>query len=305
MMDLIASLLVCPRCRGTLTDGQNGTELHCPACRVTFAVKGGIPRMTDGAEQRDDRMSAEWNAQAHARPQYTDRDSVLNSWEVQVLPQLVDWLGDVHGPILDVGCGVGHLGTALTAMGRTDIQLVGTDFQPELLEEARSGYAGLIEADVHHLPIKDGAFAAAIASNSLHHFPDVATAMVEIARVLRPGGVLVSYDPRFVAPLEKIKKVLRRNDQAFTEDHKAFRIDEYRELLGSSGLTVTDVRCVDPLGPLIATGLDYLKVGRFGVAGLAAKALVAVDGFFAGRAGQTPLGLMLTGRAVKAASGQV
>ncbi|MES1209407.1 MAG: class I SAM-dependent methyltransferase [Pseudomonadota bacterium] len=297
MTDVLASFLVCPRCQGTLAVAEPG--VRCARCEVTFPVYNGIPRMTDGAEERDERMAAEWRAQAHARPQYTDQASVMNRWEEQVLPQLVSRLGDVQGPILDVGCGVGHLGNALTAMGRNDIDLFGIDFQRDLLDEAHAGYAGLVEADVHHLPIRSDTFGAAIASNSLHHFPDPERAMVEIARVLRPGGVLVAYDPRFVTPLEKLKKVLRRNDRAFTEEHKAFRIDEYRELLGSSGLTVIEVRTVDPVGPLVATGLDYLRFGRLGVAGLVAKSLVTVDGLFAGAGGQTPLGLMLAGRAVK------
>jgi len=143
------------------------------------------------------------------------------------------------------------------------------------------------------------AFVGAIASNSLHHFPDPLVAMAEIARVLKPGGVLVSYDPRYVTPLEKLKKLLRRNDSAFTKDHKAFRVDEYRELLGSSGLQVTEVRTVDPVGPLLATGLDYLKVGKLGVAPKVAKILVATDRLLSGAGGNTPFGLMLAGRAVK------
>ena len=159
-----------------------------------------------------------------------------------------------------------------------------------------------VEADVHQLPFRDGSFAAAIASNSLHHFPNANQAMVEITRVLQPGGVLVTCDPRYLPPLEKLKKFLRRNDEMFTKDHKAFRVDEYRQLLGSSGLSVTDVRTVDPLGPLLATGLDYLKVGRLGFAPAIAKALAATDRLFAGSAGQTRFGLMLAGRAVKRTS---
>lgn len=302
MLEILSSLLVCPRCRGSLSESPDRSTLRCAKCSVDFAVRGNIPRMTDGAEQRDARMSAEWEAQALARPQYTDRVSILNSWELEVLPRFVDWLGDVRGPVLDVGCGVGHLGASLTAIGRTDVQLIGTDFQPELLQEVGSGYLGLLEADVHHLPIRDGAFAGVIASNSLHHFPDPERAMVEIARVLKPGGVFVAYDPRFLAPLEMLKKRLRKNDPAFTEDHKAFRIDEYRQLLGSSGLSVTDVSCTDPIGILMATGLDYLKAGRFGLAAPLAKAFAGVDRRLAGRAGHTPLGLMLSGRAVKSLS---
>lgn len=302
MLQRLSSLLVCPRCRGPLAQTADDGRLRCSTCNVGFAVRGNIPRMTEGTEWNDPRMSAEWEAQSRARAQYTDAVSILNRWELQVLPRLVDWLGDVRGPILDVGCGVGHLGSALVALGGPEVELIGTDFQAELLAEVGKGYAGLVEADVHHLPFHDGAFAGIVASNSLHHFPDAERAMSEIARVLKPGGVFVAYDPRFLAPLELLKKRLRRNDKAFTEDHKAFRIDEYRQLLGSSGLQVTDVSCTDPFGILLATGLDYLKAGRLGLADPLARTFASIDRRLAGRAGHTPLGLMLSGRAVKALS---
>lgn len=296
MNDLLASILACPRCRGTLTGSP---QLQCASCHATFSVRDGVPRLSDGAEVRDQRMAAEWNAQAQAFAVYTDAAVIMNRWEEQVLPKLLDWVGDTGGVLLDVGCGVGHLGRVFAERPPSRFELVGTDFQADLLREAGVGYSGLIEADVHHLPLKDGSVDAAIASNSLHHFPDANRAMAEIARVLRPGGVFIAYDPRFVAPLEKLKKLLRRNDGAFTEDHKAFRIEEYRTLLGSSGLEVTDLRLVDPLGPLVATGLDYLKVGRLGLAVPAARLLCQLDDRITGPAGSTPFGLMLAARAVK------
>jgi SAM-dependent methyltransferase len=261
---------------------------------VSFPVRGGIPRMTDGAESRDEAMQAEHTAQGHAHAIYMDPTFIMNDWERAVLPRLADWLGDASGATLDIGCGVGKLGKALTTIGRASA-LIGTDFHGTLLEEVGDGYAGLVQADVHHLPFKDGAFAAAITTNALHHFPDPIVAMREIARILQPGGVLVTYDPRYITPLERLKKMLRKNDVAFTKDHKAFRIDEYRDLLGSSGLQVTDVRTVDPLGPLLATGLDYLKIGKLGVALPIAQALAKMDGAI----GPNPLGLMLEARAVK------
>ena len=64
-------------------------------------------------------------------------------------------------------------------------------------------------------PLRDGVFAGAIASNSLHQFPDPERAMVEIARALRPGGVFVAYDPRYLPPCEVVKKRIRRNDPSF------------------------------------------------------------------------------------------
>jgi SAM-dependent methyltransferase len=289
---MLRPLLACPSCRGDLA---GDAELRCAACGAVFPVQGGIPRMSEGAEERDDLMKAEWTAQSNAHALYMDPSYIMNDWERAVLPRLADWLGDAEGALLDVGCGVGKLGEALAASGRAPRALVGTDFHRKLLEEARDGYAGLVQADVHHLPFKDGAFAAAITTNALHHFPDPVRAMSEIARVLRPGAALVTFDPRYVTPLELLKKALRKNDNMFAKDHKAFRVDEYRDLVGSSGLRVTDVRTVDVVGPLFATGLDYLKLGRLGLAPAIARALATVDRAI----GPSPLGLMLEARAVK------
>jgi SAM-dependent methyltransferase len=291
--------MVCPKCRGPLAGDDT---LRCGLCGAAFPVRDGIPRMSPGAAQEDERMAAEWEAQANAHAIYVDPAFIMNDWERAVLPSLFDWIGNVGGVVLDVGCGIGKLGASLTEIGRSDVTLLGMDFQAALLEEARTGYAARVEGDVHHLPFTDGAFSAAIASNALHHFPDANQAMIEIARVLRPGGVLVSYDPRYITPLETVKKLLRRNDTAFTKDHKAFRVDEYRELLGSSGLAVTEVRTIDPIGPLVATGLDYLKVGKLGIAPVIAKALAAADRKLVGSSGTSPFGLMLAGRAVKSAA---
>ena len=296
--EILSSVLACPRCQGSLD--RRDTDLRCAACQATFAIRDGIPRMSTEAERADERMQAEWEAQAHAHALYIDPAFIMNSWEKAVLPRLFDWIGAVDGPVLDAGCGIGKLGTALVGRGRNGTSIVGFDFQATLLAEAGPGYEALVEADVHHLPFKSQSFGAAIASNSLHHFPDANQAMRELARVLRPGGVLVSYDPRFLEPLEALKKMLRKNDDAFTKDHKAFRVDEYRDLLGSSGLQVDEVRTVDPLGPLLATAFDYLKVGRLGFAPHIAGGLAALDDFICGADGRTLAGLMLAGRAVKA-----
>ena len=293
----LLSVLACPQCHGPLSGTE---ELFCANCQVRFPIRDGLPRFSDGAKDKDARLAAEWEAQSNAGPHYANPTVIMNRWEEeQVLPHILSQINDVTGPVLDAGCGVGHLGQSLERLGRADIDLIGTDFQEELLAKVTVGYVGLVEADVHHLPFKNDSFSAVLTSNALHHFPDPHRAMSEIARTLKPGGVFICYDPRFIAPLETVKKVLRRNDALFTKDHKSFRVDEYRELIGSSGLSVTEVRTVDPLAPLIATGLDYLKVGKLGIGPQVARVLAALDRLIEGNAGRTPLGLMLVGRAVK------
>jgi len=60
-------------------------------------------------------------------------------------------------------------------------------------------------ADVGDLPFADGSFDLVVTFTGLHCFPDPARAVIELARVLRPGGVLTGSallnDRRRYAPL--------------------------------------------------------------------------------------------------------
>jgi SAM-dependent methyltransferase len=269
-----SALRACPRCHGDLASEAGG--LRCGSCDVVYPIRDGIPLLSDGATEKDGDKAAEWNAQHHALPLYLDARSIANEWEELVLPRIGDALEGVTGPVLDVGCGIGRLGKVLAARG-SRLDLVGLDFQAELLREARSGYGELVEGDVEALPFKDGTFGAAVLSMTLHHLVRPEHALDEVRRVLQPGGLLVAWDPRELAPLEAVKSIVRRHDDAFTEHHRAFTIDEYRDLLERGAFEVESLRAVDPFGPLVAAGLDLLKAGRLGIAGPLARALVAVD----------------------------
>ena len=53
----VREILRCPRCKGVLEDatGPAGPELHCPACRLAYAVDGGVPvLLADLARPLDD-----------------------------------------------------------------------------------------------------------------------------------------------------------------------------------------------------------------------------------------------------------
>src|SRR5205823_1371352 len=129
--------------------------------------------------------------------------------------------------------------------------------------DARIGYRALVQGDVHRLPLRDGSVAAMILSNTLHHVPDRPVALEELRRVLTPGGVVICYDPRRVAPLEAVKHLLRRQHEAFSSHHAAFAPMEYRTMLEDAGFEFERFVAVDPLGPLLATALDMVRAGTF------------------------------------------
>ncbi|QEH35704.1 Demethylmenaquinone methyltransferase [Aquisphaera giovannonii] len=101
--------------------------------------------------------------------------------------------------ILDVGCGLGDDAAAMARIVAPGGAVVGVDASRGMVEAARRRHedvAGLSfeVADAGSLPFDDASFDACRIDRVLQHVPDPAPAIAEMARVLRPGGVLVAYD---------------------------------------------------------------------------------------------------------------
>jgi demethylmenaquinone methyltransferase / 2-methoxy-6-polyprenyl-1,4-benzoquinol methylase len=86
--------------------------------------------------------------------------------------------------LLDVACGTGDL-TRLAQ--RRDFQVIGADLSGGMLTANRSG-APLLQADCSQLPFADGTFDGLVCGYALRNFTDLAGALAETARVVRPGG---------------------------------------------------------------------------------------------------------------------
>jgi ubiquinone/menaquinone biosynthesis C-methylase UbiE len=101
--------------------------------------------------------------------------------------------------LLEVGCGGGHaLQAAAELVGPTGLA-VGVDVAATMAEAARARTAGhahvtVCLADAQHLPFADGVFDGCRAERVLQHLPDPAEALAEMARVTRPGGLVLVGD---------------------------------------------------------------------------------------------------------------
>jgi SAM-dependent methyltransferase len=105
--------------------------------------------------------------------------------------------------VLDLGCGEGRHVHGLAML--TGADLVGLDADAASLAKAAAGMADLpsgggsvlwVRGDALRLPFADGAFDAVVCSEVLEHLQDVAAALAEMTRVLRPGGRLAVTVPR-------------------------------------------------------------------------------------------------------------
>ncbi len=119
-------------------------------------------------------------------------DDVMGSVTERLVEPLLDAAGvGADTRLLDAACGVGTLAAAAAARGA---EPVGLDLAEGMVAEARSRHPALRfeQGDVERLAFEDGRFDAVTAGFLLHHLPDPARGVAELARVLAPGGRLAA-----------------------------------------------------------------------------------------------------------------
>ncbi|MBT3154035.1 methyltransferase domain-containing protein [Streptomyces sp. CHD11] len=103
------------------------------------------------------------------------------------------------GRVLDAGCGTGRALPALRAAVGPSGVVLGADLTPAMLRAAaragRDRDGALLLADVAVLPLRSASLDAVFAAGLIAHLPDPAGNLREIARVVRPGGVLALFHP--------------------------------------------------------------------------------------------------------------
>lgn len=155
-------------------------------------------------------------------------------------------LGETH-VVLDVATGGGHTAAAISRRVRL---AVASDLTPEMLREARAlaaeqrrGNMTFVAADAESLPFADEAFDRVACRIAPHHFPDVRTAVSEMVRATKRGGLVgiidsvVPEDPALDAFLNGVEKV---RDPSHV---RSYRVEEWIEFLARASLSLTHVSC--------------------------------------------------------------
>ncbi len=138
--------------------------------------------------------------------------------------------------VLDAGCGTGRALSPLRAAVGPSGVVLGADLTAAMLERAvqagRDAEGRLLLTDVARLPLRAGVLDAVFGAGLISHLPQPAENLRELARVVRPGGLLALFHPIGRAALAA------RHGRALTPDDLRAE-PNLRPLLAAAGWRLT------------------------------------------------------------------
>ena len=141
----------------------------------------------------------------------------------------------IEDKCLDLGCGPGGF---LFLMAPFCGQIVGADIAPSFVAECqamidrnRISNARTVLLEKGELPFADGEFDKIVMIDTIHHLDEHVAIMAEVARVLRPGGLLLIFEPNKLNPLLALLCALDKNEHGLL---RLGTFGAYRRLLGAS-----------------------------------------------------------------------
>jgi len=190
-------LLACPACAGALREPRADHQaLRCTACSALYAAPDGIPSLRHPADPRTERVRTFYGEAPF--PGYRPRDTLhalRARAEASPLARMLDQAIPEDARVLDLGCGTGQMTLFLAREQRL---LVGADLTRASLALARTAArrfgvarALFVETDLRRPGLRPAAFDVVVCLGVLHHTPDPRAAFAAVAKLIRPGGMLV------------------------------------------------------------------------------------------------------------------
>ncbi|XP_030453478.1 uncharacterized methyltransferase At1g78140, chloroplastic-like isoform X1 [Syzygium oleosum] len=151
------------------------------------------------------------------------------------------------GNIIDASCGSGLFSRLFAKSGLFSL-VIALDYSENMLKQCYEFIQGeenfpkenlaLVRADISRLPFASSSIDAVHAGAALHCWPSPSTAVAEISRVLRPGGVFVATTYLLDGPfaLFPLLRPLRQNITQISGSHIFLSEGELEDLCRTCGL---------------------------------------------------------------------
>ncbi|MDD5766281.1 MAG: class I SAM-dependent methyltransferase [Candidatus Marinimicrobia bacterium] len=199
----------------------------------------------------------ELNLQHLSRP-----EAFQTTISVKVREKAHEVAAELHGKILDVGCGNGIFLLEWSAGDNQSTQLFGLDYDGHALSEAKLIFKDnhlspdrFIRGDAFHLPFPENSFDAVFCLNTLiniHPFTRVSALLSELHRVCKKNGKIVFDYRNAYNPVLKSRYVFNSVTGRLTTH--AHRWSDFSELRMKLGIQHAEKKSIGSWFPLFSLG---------------------------------------------------
>ncbi len=163
--------------------------------------------------------------------------NVINRKTHQKLKEIVSDLIGPEDDVLECACGTGLLSAVIAPKCR---QLTTTDFSEKMLEKAEKNcrcFSNITytQADITALSFADNSFDKVVAANVIHLLDNPLTALGELNRVCKDGGMLIIPTYMNKDSEGKTSRFAGAVGKAGADFKRQFTVDSYRQFFLNAG----------------------------------------------------------------------
>ncbi len=173
--------------------------------------------------------------------------NVINRKVHQKLKKIVSSLIEPDDTVLECACGTGLLSAVIAENCR---QLTATDFSEKMLKKAEKNCRSFCnityaQADITALSYPDGSFDKVVAGNVIHLLDNPLTALRELNRVCRDGGMLIIPTYMNKDSKGKTSSFAGAVGKAGADFKRQFTVESYRQFFLDTGYSDVQIRLAD------------------------------------------------------------
>ena len=170
--------------------------------------------------------------------------NVINRKAHQKLKRIVSSLIEPDDTVLECACGTGLLSAVIAENCR---QLTATDFSENMLKKAEKNCRSFrnityAQADITALSYPDGSFDKVVAGNVIHLLDNPLTALRELNRVCRDGGMLIIPTYMNKDSKGKTSSFAGAVGKAGADFKRQFTVESYRQFFLDTGYSDVQIR---------------------------------------------------------------